>query len=210
MVALNHVQKLIKLMMDVTLAEASLLKFVWRLHQALKQWEVSAKEALLKMPAMKVDETSLIVDKKNHWIHVYSAGDITLKCLDRERGIKAINAIKIVPRYGDMIIHDCCASYFSYQHCGHDLCGSHLMRELTFVVESNGYAQALCILSIVFLCSGQILSSSNIALTITHQRVLIGHSNLVLFIFEDVTYTKFLIKLKTSPKINRPYLILNY
>jgi len=142
MVALNRVQKLVKSMMDVTLSEASLLKFVWRLHLALAEWEASAKDELLKMPAMNVDETSLRVDKKNHWIHVYSAGDITLKCLDRGRGIKAIDQINIVPRYGGVIIHDCWASYFSYQHCGHGLCGSHLMRELTFIVESNGYAWA--------------------------------------------------------------------
>ncbi len=142
MVSLNRVQKLIQSMMNVTLAEASLLKFIWRLHQCLAAWEASAKEALLNMPAMNVDETSLRVDKKNHWIHVYSAGDITLKCLDRGRGIKAIDKINIVPRYGGVIIHDCWASYFSYQHCGHGLCGSHLMRELTFVVDSNGYAWA--------------------------------------------------------------------
>ncbi len=63
MVSLNRVQKLIKSMMDETLAEASLLKFVWRLHQALEVWEVSAKEALLKMPAMNVDETSLEIER---------------------------------------------------------------------------------------------------------------------------------------------------
>ena len=142
MVALNRVQKLVKSMMDVTISEASLLKFVLRLHLALAQWENSAKEELLKMPAMNVDETSLRVDKKNHWIHVYSGGDITLKCLERGRGLKAIDSIGIVPRYGGVIIHDCWASYFSYQHCGHGLCGSHLMRELTFVIESNGYAWA--------------------------------------------------------------------
>ena len=143
MVALNRVQKLVKSMMNVTLSEASLLKFVWRLHLALAEWEMATKEALLKMPAMHVDETSLRVDKKNHWIHVYSAGHLTLKCLDRGRGIKAIDAINIVPRYGGVIIHDCWGSYFSYHHCGHGLCGSHLMRELTFIVESNGYAWAI-------------------------------------------------------------------
>ncbi len=37
------------------------------------------------------------VDKKNHWIHVYSAGDITLKCLDRDRGLKAINTFGFIP-----------------------------------------------------------------------------------------------------------------
>jgi len=142
MVALNRVQKLVKSIMDVTLSETSLLKFVFRLHQALEQWEISAKEELLKMPAMNVDETSFRVDKKNHWIHVYSSGDITLKCLNRGRGIKAIDEIGIIPLYGGVIIHDCLAAYFSYTNCRHALCGSHLLRELTFVVESNNYSWA--------------------------------------------------------------------
>jgi len=119
MVALNRVQKLVKSMMDVTLCEASLLKFILRLHQSLELWEASVKEELLKMPAMNVDETSLRVDSKNHWIHVYSSGDITLKCLHRGRGIKAIDDIHIVPRYKGVIIHDCWVSYF-YQR--NDLC----------------------------------------------------------------------------------------
>lgn len=41
-----------------------------------------------------------------------------------------------------MVIHDCWASYLSYDHCGHGLCGSHLLRELTSIVDANGYAWA--------------------------------------------------------------------
>ncbi len=113
-----------------------------RLHQALANWEVKTKERLLTAKAINVDETSLRVDKKNHWIHVYSAGDITLKFLHRKRGKEAINDINIVPRYGGVIIHDCWASYLTYSNCGHGLCGSHILRELTFIFESNGYAWA--------------------------------------------------------------------
>ncbi len=142
MVSLNRVQKLVTSMMDVVISEASLLKFILHLHQALEPWERSAIASLLNMPAINVDETALRVDKNNHWIHVYCAGDITLKRLHRRRGLEAIDALDIVPRYGGIIIHDCWASYFSYDHCGHALCGSHLLRELTFIVESNGYAWA--------------------------------------------------------------------
>lgn len=142
MVALNRVQKLIKSMMGVVISEASLLKFVLRLHQALKPWELQATEQLLKAPVINVDETSFRVDNKNHWIHVYSAGDLTLKVLHRKRGTEAIEAINIIPRYGGVIIHDCWSSYLSYHHCGHGLCGSHLLRELTFIVEANDYAWA--------------------------------------------------------------------
>jgi transposase len=142
MVALNRVRKLVESMAGIVISEASLLKFVFRLYQALEAWEVRATERLLKAPAVNVDETSLRVDKKKHWIHVYSAGDITLKFLHRKRGKEAIEAVNIIPRYGGTIIHDCWSSYLSYDHCGHGLCGSHLLRELTFIVDSNGYAWA--------------------------------------------------------------------
>jgi transposase len=142
MVALNRVQKLLKSMIGTVISEASLLKFVLRLHQALEGWELRTTEQLLLAPAINVDETSLRVDKKNHWIHVYSAGDLTLKLLHRKRGKEAIDTFNIIPRYGGVIIHDCWSSYLSYHHCGHGLCGSHLLRELTFVVQTNDYAWA--------------------------------------------------------------------
>ena len=142
MVAIGRVQKLIKSMIGTLISEATILKFVLRLYQALEEWEREKTEQLLKAPVINVDETSLRVDKKNHWIHVYSSGGVTLKFLHRKRGGEAIEAIDIIPRYKGVIVHDCWASYLSYQHCGHGLCGSHLLRELTFIIDSNGYSWA--------------------------------------------------------------------
>ncbi len=142
MVSLNRVQNLIKSMMGVAIAEATLLRFILRLHNALEDWEVQATNQILTMPSLHVDETSLLVNRKKHWIHVYSSGDITLKFLHLKRGKAAIEEIEIIPRYGGAIIHDCWSSYLSYSHCKHGLCGSHLLRELTFIIEANGYAWA--------------------------------------------------------------------
>lgn len=139
MVALNRVQKMITTIIGEVISQASILKFVLRLYEALAEWEAKAIEQLLQQPAMHVDETSTRVDKKNQWIHVYSAGDITLKFLHHKRGIEAMDDINIIPRYSGPIIHDCWASYLSYEHCDHGLCGSHLLRELTFIVDSNDY-----------------------------------------------------------------------
>lgn len=142
MVSLKRVQGLVTSMIGTVIAEATMLKCILRLYDALEDWENTAVEQLLKLPAMHIDETSLRVDKKNHWIHVYAADDITLKFLHRKRGTEAMNDINIIPRYGGKTIHDCWQSYLSYAHCEHGLCGSHLLRELTFVVESNGYRWA--------------------------------------------------------------------
>lgn len=142
MVSLNRVQKMVKTLIGTVISEASMLKFVLRLYEALADWETRAIDQLLNSPAMNVDETSLRMNKQNQWIHVYSAGDTTLKCLHPKRGTQAIEAINIIPRYGGTIIHDFWSSYLTYNNCRHGMCGSHLLRELVFVIESNGYAWA--------------------------------------------------------------------
>lgn len=142
MVAIQRVQKLINALIGEMLSAATLLKFVWRLHQALEGWEQQAKAQLLKSSVLHVDETSLRVDKRNYWIHVYSSGSITLKFLHSKRGKEAIEKIAIIPDYGGTIIHDCWASYLSYGHCGHGLCGAHLVRELRFIIDAHDYPWA--------------------------------------------------------------------
>lgn len=143
MVSLNRVQNMVKAIIGEVISQATQLKFVLRLYQALEQWEARSIEQLLISSSMHVDETSLRVDKKNHWIHVYSAGEITLKFLHPKRGKEAIEDINIIPRYSGVLIHDCWSSYLSYNHCDHGLCGSHLTRELTAAIESNNYRWAL-------------------------------------------------------------------
>ena len=65
-----------------------------------------------------------------------------MKCLHPKRGCEAIEAIGILPRYSGVAVHDCWASYLSYAHCDHALCGAHLLRELTFIVDAHGYVWA--------------------------------------------------------------------
>jgi transposase len=142
MISLKRVQQMIQTLIGQILSEATILKYVIQLYQVLEEWEQSSINQLLKMPIMHVDETSLRVDRKNHWIHVYSSGLITLKFLHPNRGKEAIEEIGIIPKYGGIVIHDCWQSYLSYDHCGHGLCGSHLLRELTFIMDSNGYSWA--------------------------------------------------------------------
>jgi len=142
MLSLKRVQQSIHTLIGRVISEATVLKYVLQLHRALERWEHSAIEQLLTLPAMHVDETSLRVERKNHWIHVCSAGDITLKFLHPKRGQEAMQAIGVIPRYGGIIIHDCWASYLAYEHCRHGLCGAHLLRELTFIVDAEGYAWA--------------------------------------------------------------------
>jgi transposase len=115
MVSLKRVQQLLNTLIGQVLSQATLLGYVLQLHRALERWEQEAIDALLKQPTIHVDETSLRVDRAKQWIHVYAGGEITLKFLHPKRGLEAIEAINLIPRYGGVIIHDCWASYLSYE-----------------------------------------------------------------------------------------------
>jgi len=130
-------------MIGQSLSQASILKYIWILNNALEDLETKAKQQILQAPAINVDEPGFKVKIKEysgkHWIHIYCANDITLKFLHKSRSQEAINDIGIISEYRGIIIHDCWASYFSYKNNSDALCGSHTLRELVFFEESNNY-----------------------------------------------------------------------
>lgn len=139
MVSLNRVSKMMATFIGRVISEATLLGYLLRLYVALEPWKNQVTKTLLTTHCINTDETSLKVDGKNQWIHVYSSGEITLKFLHKNRGKKAIEDFGLIPLYHGIIVHDCWASYLSYGHLGHGLCGSHLLRELTFIIDANHY-----------------------------------------------------------------------
>ena len=165
MVPLKRLKKQLGTLIGEWISEATMLKYILQLYHALEKWEIQATEDLLQKLIIHVDETSLKIDKKKQRIHGYASGDITLKFLHKKRGLEAMEAINIIPRYGGVIIHDCWASYLSYEHCLHALCGSHLLRELTFIIESNHYRWASNIKALLQETCGKINRSKRKKLT---------------------------------------------
>jgi len=117
------------------ISQATMLKYIMNFYLSLAKWEAQKIKELLEMPVMHVDETSIRVNKVNYWIHVYTYGNISLQFVHRKRGIEAVDDIGIIPKYGGIIVHDCWATYFSYKNVGHALCGSHILRELRYIME---------------------------------------------------------------------------
>ena len=142
MLSLSRTAEMVASIIGQVISEATMLGYMMKLYLALEQWEVNARDQLLKSRCINTDETGFKVDKRNYWIHVYSAGDITLKLLHKKRGTEAVEEFGIIPAYGGIIVHDCWASYLSYEHLKHGLCGSHILRELQFAIDANGYRWA--------------------------------------------------------------------
>ena len=142
MVPLKRVALTLKAHLGHRIADATLLAWILRLHEALAEWEDKARSRLLASPILHADETSLRIDGKNHWLHSYGAGNLTLTFCHPKRGCAAMDELNIIPRYKGILIHDRWASYLSYDQCSHALCGSHLLRDLQFIIDSNNHAWA--------------------------------------------------------------------
>ena len=170
MVPLRRTAAMIQAMTGRRLSEATLLGFVSRLHEALEAWEEAAIRMLLEMPVLNVDETSLRVDRKNHWIHVCSGGPVTVKRLHRKRGCEAIDDIGIIPRYGGVIVHDCWKACLTYAKCKHQLCGAHLLRELQAVTDSNGWPWAERMRKLLLIARRQVMRRPDRRLSMRHYR----------------------------------------
>lgn len=137
MMSLERVQEHFKGLIGQFISQAVFLKYIFQFSQSLQTWEEEQLKKLLSKPVIHVDETSIRVNKVNHWIHVYTSEDISLQFVHEKRGIEAVNEINILPRYGGIIVHDCWATYFSYTGVNHALCGSHLLRELKYIEECD-------------------------------------------------------------------------
>jgi len=142
MMSLERVQEHLNGIIGRCISQAVMLKYVMQLSLALEEWEKKQIEKLLLATVIHCDETSIRVNKVNHWIHSYSTGEITLLLLHPKRGKEAIDEFCIIPKYGGTIVHDCWASYLSYKNTGHALCGGHLLRELKFIEDSVKYQWA--------------------------------------------------------------------
>ena len=127
MLSLRRGVELVRAIFGLRLSQATCLGYLRRLQAALSAWEEAASAHLLAAPALHADDTGLRAEGQNHQLHILTDGSLTLQFLRRKHGKAAIKAIGLIPSYRGTLVHECWASYLSYVHCLHELCGAHLV-----------------------------------------------------------------------------------
>ncbi len=89
-----------------------------------------------------VDESGLRVDGRLQWVHVASTESVTYLDVDPHRGVKAHQALNILPHRTGRVMHDDYASYFKYPDAQHATCNAHHLRDLVFLHERHEQAWA--------------------------------------------------------------------
>jgi transposase len=134
----NKVQAIFKDLYGVTLNEQTLQAQNEFAYASLAEDEAHIKAKLLQSQVVHYDETGFYVGKDRFWEHVASNNFYTALFVHLQRGAAAHqNDVSILPSFQNWAVHDCWSTYFNFTGCKHAVCGAHLLREFTALIESG-------------------------------------------------------------------------
>jgi transposase len=79
---------------------------------------------------LHADETTTRIGGKRRWLHVACTEYLTLLGL-APRSRAGADTLGVLPDFRGTLVHDSLSFYAGYDACAHQLCGAHLIRELT-------------------------------------------------------------------------------
>jgi transposase len=103
----------------------------------LVRCEQRIKAAIRDSAVIGADETGIRIGGATAWVHVARTDALTHLAAHSQRGKAAIETIGILNRFEGTLVRDGWFSYNWYQQCRHSLCNAHLLRDLTFIEESD-------------------------------------------------------------------------
>ena len=137
----QRVQEQFQDQLGLPLSVGSVFAFNQQAYAALEQFEQKLIVKLLACRVLHSDETGINIDGKTLWLHCIASPQWTLYYAHAKRGLEAMQAINVLPRFTGILVHDHWKAYFRLS-CLHALCNAHHLRELAYAHEQENQAWA--------------------------------------------------------------------
>lgn len=85
---------------------------------------------------LHADETTTRIGSRRRWLHVACTEHLTLLAL-APRSREGANSLRVLPSFRGTLVHDSLSLYAGYPGAAHQLCGAHLIRELTAAEQDH-------------------------------------------------------------------------
>jgi transposase len=85
---------------------------------------------------LHADETTTRIGSRRRWLHVACTEHLTLLGL-APRSREGANSLRVLPGFRGTLVHDSLSLYAGYPDASHQLCGAHLVRELTAAEQDH-------------------------------------------------------------------------
>jgi transposase len=137
-VPLAKIEQLMDDLWGCTFNQSTVVTANAAMYQNLEPIVAQIKTEILASDVVHFDETGMRVTKSLYWFHVAATSCFTYLFVHKHRGLEAMQSDESVLKdFSNRAIHDCWESYFSFEQCKHGLCNTHLLRELTNLVEKG-------------------------------------------------------------------------
>jgi transposase len=100
------------------------------------------REQLARAEVAHFDETGARVAGRLHWVHSASTALLSWFTVHPKRGVVAMDAAGVLPRFHGVAVHDGWSPYWRYPKATHALCAAHLLRELEAIGDESGQGWA--------------------------------------------------------------------
>jgi transposase len=131
----DRTEEMFRDLFQVSLCEGTIFNTNSCTYEKLKFFERDLKKALINSDINHADETPIKIGKSQSYLHVFSNEFFTLLKPHASRGLKAVDAIGVIPKFKGVL----CSDFFGMYYRGYDfknaVCHSHLGRELTLQEE---------------------------------------------------------------------------
>ena len=150
MISFDRIHDIFAPILGLKISPASIMGFVNRLADKIRPAISVMFEYLKTLPVVHLDETSADIDGNLRWIHTISTEFYTFLSLQEKRGKVAMEAIGFLNEYTGCIVHDCLATYWSFENVTHAICNGHILRELEavsrFFKDADRWAEDMAVL----------------------------------------------------------------
>ena len=154
MVSINRTHEILSDVFGVPISTGTITAMASDCAGKVAETANEIKEAIMEEPVMHSDETGLRVGGKTAWAHTASTENLTYIEVHESRGKRGMDAIGILLMFLGTLIHDCYATYFSYDTIRHGLCNAHLLRELIAAKEDAGQGWAQDLIDLLLMMKG--------------------------------------------------------
>ncbi len=137
LVPYNRTREFIEDICGCSISEATIYNAIETVFEHLGPVETEIIDRLINSEVVNVDETGMRIEAKRQWLHVASTKELTHYKWHPKRGSIATVEIGILPQIEGILVHDFWKPYYKYS-CGHVLCNTHNIRELTGIFELTG------------------------------------------------------------------------
>ncbi len=129
------VSELIEQLYGLKMNTSTLCTINKKCSKLLGKTEEYIKAYLFSQNILHADETGIIVNTENFWMHVLSNANATFLKVHDKRGSDSFE--NELYGFTGHLIHDFYASYFKLENAKHNTCGCHIDREFEALIEDG-------------------------------------------------------------------------